>query len=1062
VQIPVKIIDSPSANEASIPSVKVQIETILSESDILIYVLDVSQLGSNDEERLLLSILNTAPCILRAISERGFFIINKIDKARAEGENDSNLIDYVSKFLERIIVDGKPMKIPKQRIIAASAEQYFLARAYQRTGHVDNMSEKDKYLLLQTLFGCTAEAVVDNPDAYLAKIQERVERILESSNGQYVRDLLLQFLEGNSLSAFLNSMLDKMKNGLQKSLGSLLRRQVTSQLSHDQLRSKLNEIEKVLYETANSGKMEKLVSIIERTNQELINLENSWYAAMINDPFAVKGSMDVSVFSAEFDLQSSAAASAKDIAQHYCTSWLVEFLNSKNTLEHKLNSEISSTTSELVVEFRGLMDTIARTFMKGLNMTGLDADAFKLALQKTVRIESSTDTFVKIDITNVDDAIASRAKVVSYEETESYIAEETYVDVEYRTRHHERWTSGILGRKTGWTSQEPYQVTRVRQVLKQHAVLRTRTENKFIVTAETIKNIVSKKCKALIDEIHLDLSRNINTTFVKIVADLGDNVSTKVTAFMDDLKKDLVRNQQGEETKKLELQYLEKYIAEMKAIINNIHRLQMDISTRIEESTLKHYNSNEGQSFQGQHLHSLFRTIALHKKQNSTIDVTPNLPMKLLESWSKSKSPSDMEILEKRFQTDSMNFDQNAILRILDYFQSLPVIQISIAGLSKAGKTTLLNAVLESPIAVSGVLPETARLLHIQDCDFADSDLEAQLLYRNPVTGQKMTIATNPESISTFLKESNQRNRAEKLQAPQSQFSAGFVEEYSTKPLTLVHPIPWLPLLLRSAPLQFTDTPGFNEAFLKSLVQEEMRKAIDTSSAVIYVMDGTRLEQEDESELIGHLHGWISRSLEKHSAASASATNTGTSTRSHREEMIPFFQKVFQLKDDYFYEALTIPLIVVVNKLDQWVMRQPKNTSSETLHTRAYFWIIQQFRVAFQQSKPDITMEEITRLFPKNQLVLFSASQALVKSVVSSQVCNYSVEQERLISGRTLASVTSTICGVMTDNFEGKSCDECEQDLLRICEDLGKTSCLNEFQEALKKLIVSLMVPKFI
>lgn len=203
-------------------------------------------------------------------------------------------------------------------------------------------------------------------------------------------------------------------------------------------------------------------------------------------------------------------------------------------------------------------------------------------------------------------------------------------------------------------------------------------------------------------------------------------------------------------------------------------------------------------------------TDAASKKAYAFLSKCRKLPRSLPDGPA-SGSWSDIILIHCKILQHVLDHDLNPTREIIDQLVSAitelksSLVTICVAGLMKAGKSTLVNALNAFYALPESVLPETAEILHIEDYRFRDPHLSPDqlpmLLEVSPAAARITTdyfsskdgvrkIASGIEECRLYLEQLNDqvRSRSDRLNAANSSF-------------VLLNELPWLGAM-RSAPVQ--------------------------------------------------------------------------------------------------------------------------------------------------------------------------------------------------------------------------------------------------------------------
>ena len=163
-------------------------------------------------------------------------------------------------------------------------------------------------------------------------------------------------------------------------------------------------------------------------------------------------------------------------------------------------------------------------------------------------------------------------------------------------------------------------------------------------------------------------------------------------------------------------------------------------------------------------------------------------------------------------------------------------VRVGIIGLTKAGKSTFLNALLGGSFLPSSVLPETANeTVIIHDMSKPDGELHCTV-------GEKSSLlAKGQKKIYQELFELNQKKR-----------NKGETEKKCDK-LILYAPLQFLVATdMQDIQLELSDTPGFGEAGVKNIT-DSVNIAVRELCAFIWILNSNNLKSVLETTLLKEL-----------------------------------------------------------------------------------------------------------------------------------------------------------------------------------------------------------------
>eukprot|EP01125_Pyxidicula_operculata_P014840 TRINITY_DN4995_c0_g1_i2.p1 TRINITY_DN4995_c0_g1~~TRINITY_DN4995_c0_g1_i2.p1 ORF type:complete len:1236 (-),score=202.26 TRINITY_DN4995_c0_g1_i2:57-3764(-) len=942
-QVPVVITDSPGANETSVNGLKEKVRELLTGADLIIYVLDVTQLGGTDECKLLMDIANCAQSILRNISTRGYFLLNKID--RANMKQTQKYVQYVQDFLKRsVMVDGKPLEVPTERILPISSEFAYLAKSFYRANRsIGNMIPDDKDRLLSILFGMDPptvdEIMVDR--SLIDELNRGVDRIYTQSKSEGVEKSISNFLIDNAFPSMISAFVGHFNQIIDELESCLNRRLITCRMNSDELRDRIKDIVAVLDTLQERKEAEELSKQIGDANQEAINEINIWLQRAGDIRFSN------SSLNSEYPTQQAAIASAHLVAQQWYNPWLVELIKSKNEVESKIGVKHQQACKNAQAKFEGLTRRIADALV---GVPCPSSEALSRSLSSLIRPKSSAASTNPINLPSFESAVLEQSKSVSYTENEAREEQEAFQATEWRTVY--RSSSGRCGKTRSWTENHPYQVTKYRTVIKFYPVTKTKSESYYLVTESTIRSIVERHCRNQIDLVYNDLCLAAQNSFSELQNQLHDAGVVPIQEFIDFLKEDRKRIQRNQSNNTQDAQKITALLEELKTIRNTL--------LEVGKVEFKKPINNNNHNIHNQQLNTTESEIisSLLKMLSPKKSIQPNIDHRRNRDNHNQSQRFDWKCLISLLDELKILFGEHKLnleeLEILISKLKTCDVSICIAGLTKAGKSTLINSLMGCAVLPNDILPQTAQVIQIEDCsNMKYSQLTELTIPSLFIENQSsLPISSGLDEVSTYLKKEDDKQRSSSK------------NDVYREQLVVVGNLVWLRNFWKSGPFQLMDTPGYNEALLKTRVSSELRRALDVSEILIYALDSTRMFQNDDHELIGHLHPWLYKAV----------------TGYFRNAESVDYSKIGQL-----------PIIIVINKMDEWKKRCTKEPLN-IFRSKVYQWVIKQLEEVLPKG---FTPEDLYRILPFDRVVCVSGRSGLLSSVIKQGTVT---EQQMLIA----------------------------------------------------------------
>ncbi len=200
--LPFEILDTPGPNEAGAEELRAEVDRLLGEADVVIYLLDYTKLRTEEERGLFERLQQLRPELLARIGERLFFAVNKIDQENSRGLSQAETRDYVSAALREQLPG---LRLAPERVLLLSAQQALLARLVQ-AGRADAGALRD---FARLCFGLRGQA-----GAILAHCQRHAGPLLADSGLPALEEVVLSHLYEGRGRIFLQALGDDLDRHL--------------------------------------------------------------------------------------------------------------------------------------------------------------------------------------------------------------------------------------------------------------------------------------------------------------------------------------------------------------------------------------------------------------------------------------------------------------------------------------------------------------------------------------------------------------------------------------------------------------------------------------------------------------------------------------------------------------------------------------------------------------------------------------------------------------------------------------------------------------------------------
>lgn len=225
-----EVLDTPGPNEAGADILRERVDGLLDEADVIIYLLDYSRLKTEEEKKLFTRLSSMRSELLKQLSERLFFVVNKIDLKNWHGLSPEETRRYVADLLSKQV---SGLDIPPERVLLVSAENGLLARMME-SGEGDDEVRQD---FAERVFGFRGE------DATIEECRDAAPELLNRSKLADIEEKVLDFIYTNRGRLFLQSVVDDLER-LRGLFGNHLQTASESlNESRDELARKYKELE---------------------------------------------------------------------------------------------------------------------------------------------------------------------------------------------------------------------------------------------------------------------------------------------------------------------------------------------------------------------------------------------------------------------------------------------------------------------------------------------------------------------------------------------------------------------------------------------------------------------------------------------------------------------------------------------------------------------------------------------------------------------------------------------------------------------------------------------------
>lgn len=271
-------LDTPGVNEFGIATLPSKVERLVKNSDVIIYLLDVTKLKSNEEKEMLENLKQWKVDLFTKLGYRLFFVVNKIDTLNRHDRKKGMTKEKIKLYVQDVLNSNLGLTIDIENIILISSERAVLSRAIEK-GVADDGQIYD--------FKDKAFGESRSDDATFQECQQAVPNMLKKSGFKELEDKVLQTIYQNrssilidSVKSDLSQILNQILNSLEVGKGAL----ITTVKDIKALRKRIfafqSELEKINSESTKFKK--KALNVIDKKFKKFkSNLKN-----LINETFS--------------------------------------------------------------------------------------------------------------------------------------------------------------------------------------------------------------------------------------------------------------------------------------------------------------------------------------------------------------------------------------------------------------------------------------------------------------------------------------------------------------------------------------------------------------------------------------------------------------------------------------------------------------------------------------------------------------------------------------------------------------------------------------------------------
>ncbi|KAK9845844.1 hypothetical protein WJX81_004061 [Elliptochloris bilobata] len=246
--LPLCLLDTPGPNEAGEEGLRFQVERLLGSVDAAVYLLDYTKLKTVEEASLFAKLKAVNPALIRRLSQRLFFVVNKVDLIdRTEGLDHGAIREYVAHLVTSQLGDSGFQLCPEQ-VLLLSAQDAMLARIVLsgRAGKEERMrfgklafGARRAHSTLEAEYQEAAADVL--AESGVAELEARVRNVAAASFGALRQDVAALAAEVERLGDELTVVLGSFDE-LQRDVAAL-EGEVT-----DEVRGRMHQLKQALFD----------------------------------------------------------------------------------------------------------------------------------------------------------------------------------------------------------------------------------------------------------------------------------------------------------------------------------------------------------------------------------------------------------------------------------------------------------------------------------------------------------------------------------------------------------------------------------------------------------------------------------------------------------------------------------------------------------------------------------------------------------------------------------------------------------------------------------------------
>lgn len=400
-----EILDTPGPNEYGVDALRGKVDRLLTNIDVVVYVLDVTKLKTEEEKRVLDNLAQRQD-LLRNLSRRMFFVVNKIDALNRNDRMQNLTPEGIADHVVTTLLEQIPgLSITPDQVFLVSAENALLARLVESRRASDEQSRDFN----EKVFG----GLWDESDPPTAEeSRQAASRWLKKSGLPRLEQKIISFLYEQRTAILFGSVIDEtervltqVSNNLDVGRGTLF----ASKQKIDQLRREIDKIRKELEGIAKVPKKfeEDVVRDIERKFKDFKRyVDNVIIYFFSKDqsaaqtgvlPKRVTDFLGITNFEVTADNREQALKSIRELNQHIFDCLEYEFDEFWNGMVADLKTSYDKLGDDLTRKINPLKTKIEQKINETLNInlrfTG--ARVKKLPLNDFyLRVQRDIGTFV--------------------------------------------------------------------------------------------------------------------------------------------------------------------------------------------------------------------------------------------------------------------------------------------------------------------------------------------------------------------------------------------------------------------------------------------------------------------------------------------------------------------------------------------------------------------------------------------------------------------------------------------------------------------------------------------